>query len=95
MITKYQFISDLGHGWLKVKIRELDELGINDKISGYSYKRGQYAFLEEDCDLSIFAHAKRASGVEIEFIYSQSTKRSKIRSYERFRSVPPFVRFGN
>jgi hypothetical protein len=43
-----KFHEDPGHGWLCVKIAELEALGIADKITGFSYMRKQSAYLEED-----------------------------------------------
>jgi hypothetical protein len=43
--------TDPGHGWVEVPRALLHELGIADKITGYSYQRGEDVFLEEDCDL--------------------------------------------
>ena len=56
----YTFISDPGHGWLNVKLDELRELGIADQITPYSYRDGDCAWLEEDCDLSTFIVARAA-----------------------------------
>ena len=61
-MTTYQFISDPGHGWLRVKLSELKRLGITDKITSYSYISGDHAWLEEDGDYSTFCAAKRAHG---------------------------------
>jgi hypothetical protein len=36
---KRTFYSDPGHGWLCVNYAELEELGIQDKISPWSYRR--------------------------------------------------------
>ncbi len=47
------FYADPGHGWGKVKVNVLRELEIEDKISGCSFLRGPWAYLEEDCDLSL------------------------------------------
>ena len=46
---------DPGHGWLEVQESDLKELGatVND-FSGYSYRKGNRLFLEEDCDASKF-----------------------------------------
>lgn len=57
---KYTFHSDAGHGWLAVKRKELIDLDIMDKISGYSYisKTEKTIYLEEDGDLSTFFFAK-------------------------------------
>ena len=56
----YRFIEDPGHGWLEVSTAELAKLGIADKISSCSYQTrdGRTAYLEEDCDLSVWAAAK-------------------------------------
>jgi len=56
-MRKYIFHSDAGHGWLEVPKSELKSLGIKDKISRYSYIDGDNAYLEEDCDASVFIKA--------------------------------------
>lgn len=54
----YIFHMDPGHGWLAVKLAELEALNIADKITPYSYQRGQTAYLEEDQDAATFITAK-------------------------------------
>ena len=55
----YKFYHDPEHGWLEVPLSELDDLDIADKISGYSYRSESrdMAYLEEDCDLTVFLNA--------------------------------------
>ena len=64
MINQSEFIftrhEDPGHSWLEVSKRLLDELGITEKISSYSYRYGDTFYLEEDCDMEIFANAWKA-----------------------------------
>lgn len=48
---------DPGHGWVQVPHSVIKVLGIGAKISGYSYRDSVYAYLEEDCDLSLFMRA--------------------------------------
>lgn len=48
---KIKFYSDPGHGWGAVKRKVIDDLGIGNKISFYSYQKGSTVYLEEDCDL--------------------------------------------
>ena len=48
---------DGGHGWLEVERSELKRLGIETKISSYSFQRGDKVYLEEDCDATIFLDA--------------------------------------
>lgn len=79
---KYDFYEDSGHGWLKVKKKELKRLGISNKISGFSYMRGDYAYLEEDDDLSTFYKAKVSKGEKPAPANVHITdKKSKIRGY--------------
>ena len=56
----YKLHTDPGHGWLAVSIKELQDLGIADKITRYSYTKGRMAYLEEDCDLATFFKAYNA-----------------------------------
>jgi len=81
---KIRFYADPGHGWGKVKISKLKDLGILDQISSYSYKRGDYAYLEEDSDLGIFCNAMRKIGKTVTFRAYLSNKSSRIRNYTRF-----------
>lgn len=80
---KFRFISDPGHGWLEVPIQLIDVLGIRNKISAYSYRRGLQAYLEEDCDAPEFLRACREQGITVEYdeVYED---RTAIRSYLRF-----------
>jgi hypothetical protein len=51
------FHHDGGHGWLEIEKKTLRYLKIHDKISTCSYMKGNKAFLEEDCDFSVFVKA--------------------------------------
>ena len=80
---KFPFYTDPGHGWLKVPIKLLRELGIESKITMYSYRRGDYAYLEEDCDAPTFVKAMEAHGRTVEFDDDHySNRESMIRRYE-------------
>lgn len=85
MKTKtYTFHQDSGHGWLAVKRSELEQLGVLDKISSYSYTRGMTVYLEEDCDMSVFFRAKGWSSFSDAPIKDgKYCERSPIRSYDR------------
>ncbi len=82
----FKFYSDSGHGWLAVKRQLLADLAILDKVTRYSYQRGQTVYLEEDCDVSTFFLAFEAKyGVRPttkEGGYTNGS--SPIRSYEGF-----------
>jgi len=82
-LKTYRFISDPGHGWLEVPMDEIKRLKIEDKISSYSYRNKGKAYLEEDCDFSVFAAAKEKLGEKFEYtsVYQANTP---IRHYDRF-----------
>jgi hypothetical protein len=83
----YPFFYDPGHGWMKVPNKELIALGIVEKISTYSYMRGEYSYLEEDKDATIFITERRKieSEFPLKFVDHSSNKRSKIRSYSCYK----------
>lgn len=81
-ITMY---SDPGHGWGKVKRIVLHNLGIANNISSYSYQRGEYVYLEEDCDLSALCMALNQRNTRIKFVEKHTDRDSRIRSYERYK----------
>jgi len=56
-IISQNFYTDGGHGWLKITKARLEALNIADKITGCSFMRGEFAYLEEDCDLSTYVKA--------------------------------------
>ena len=89
-MKKYDFYEDPGHGWLKVSKADLEHLGIAEKITPYSYMRGAYAYLEEDCDASTFVEALRKAGDTRKFqemiVEHSANKMSKIRSYESYQA---------
>lgn len=85
---KFKFYSDPGHGWIAVKINLLEELGIADKISSYSYMKGSTAYLEEDCDASLFFYAyQEVHQTTPPYESRHNDKRSPIRSYEPYKYV--------
>lgn len=80
------YYTDPGHGWFAVKRAELDRLGISGRISSYSYMRGETAYLEEDCDASVYFNAVRAkTGQDPAYVTKHTNGRSPIRSYQSFK----------
>ena len=73
------WIADPGHAWLKVPVKKLLELNIADKISGYSYLRGEYAYLEEDMDAYTFLQA--VGKKPDDYKSTHTNKDSRVRSY--------------
>ena len=81
---KLDFYEDPGHGWLAVPLELLDALDLLDKVSSYSYMRGPWAHLEEDCDYSLFAAAMKENGLSFSVRTRRTDNRSRIRNYCQF-----------
>lgn len=81
---KIKFYTDDGHGWGAVKRSLLVEYGILNKITWYSYQRGDTVYLEEDCDLPTFCDTLLNRGISYTLEHHGTNGRSAIRSYERF-----------
>lgn len=85
----FYFYTDAGHGWLAVKREFLDSLGILDKISSYSYQKGQTVYLEEDCDASLFINVMKEKGwqrgIDFDWDHYYTDDYSPIRKYNRFK----------
>jgi len=82
---KYRLFSDPGHAWLEVSFDELVSLGINKKITAWSYYKGNNVYLEEDCDAPLFLQTKKDLTGEItEYEEITSDYNSPIRSYSPY-----------
>lgn len=84
MEKTYTFHSDGGHGWLAVKRSELVSLGIADKVSGYSYQKGDTVYLEEDCDLTLFMDVKQIESFKDLGVKESYHNTSPVRNYARY-----------
>lgn len=80
------YFSDPGHGWLRVPRAMLTRLGIEEKITPFSYQRGQWVYLEEDCDMSRFCKVCEASDLYSISIRERrpSQRESAIRTYAHY-----------
>ena len=81
---KITIYSDPGHAWAKISFKKLEQLGIRDKISQYSYERNNYAYIEEDCDLSVLIECLQEKNIHFSFKEYHTDKYSKIRGYNRY-----------
>jgi len=84
MKKTFLFTSDPSHGYLKVPLENLETLGIIDRISEWSFKKGRYAYLEEDRDAPLFVKTWKERGNAIKFNVRHISSPAKCRTYERF-----------
>ncbi len=73
--THLTFISDPGHGWLCIPLADIATLGIEEDISPYSFINGRFAYLEEDCDYTVFVEACKAQDIPLPEIRDQYVER--------------------
>ena len=78
----YVYHTDPGHGWLAVKKREIIALGFSDKVSRYSYVKGDTVYLEEDNDLALFFNAYRQAFGKDPKYRNSYLERTPIRYYD-------------
>ena len=81
----FDYFIDPGHGWVKVSKRLLLDLDIVGGITSYSYERGDYAYLEEDCDMGTLYTALRARGIEPKLRHRYADRSSRIRGYVSYQ----------
>ena len=81
--TSFNYYQDPGHGWIAVKIKILEQIGLAPSdFSDYSYLRGKSIYLEEDCDAPKFLETWIAKfGSKPPLVEKHTNNRSPIRSY--------------
>ena len=87
MIKTIKHFQDPGHGWYKVSRKLLRKMNLLDKISSFSYQKGNWVYLEEDVDASIFfTRYKELFGeLQIKVTTNISENMSSIRYYQPFQ----------
>lgn len=84
MLNEYIHYTDPAHGWLKVPLTELKELGIIDDITGCSYVQGLFAYLEEDHDGTLFLERYEEEQGKADITNKHTNNYSKIRRYHNY-----------
>lgn len=79
------FISDPGHGWLKVPLHLLKEYNILSDVSNYSYKDDYYGYLEEDCDAAILIKKLKAMNMPYKIKHHDYNNECFVRRLRRIK----------
>lgn len=82
---KFNFYADPSHGWVKVPLKTLQKLNIDQNISSFSYIHNTDVSLEEDNDLVTFLRAMQKIGKQVEFNEFHTDRASKIRNYPIYK----------
>lgn len=92
MNKTFKFYADAGHGWLAVKLSDLNKVGLYlIDISNYSYVRGKTVYLEEDMDAIKFCMAYETTFGGAPKVVEKYTERSPIRSYDMLYNHRPLA----
>lgn len=81
---KITYHNDSGHGWYSVKRSVLESMGVLNKISSFSYQKGDSVYLEEDYDAGFFFNnlsSQKLDSIEVIDSYEDI---SPVRNYDRF-----------
>ena len=63
----YIYFYDSDYGYLKVSLKELGYLGIQNSISKFSYMDTEFVYLEKEVDMHRFLAAKNNPNITVEF----------------------------
>lgn len=84
MTLSFTYYQDPGHGWLRVPMSLIKKIGIESKISSYSFISGKSSYLEEDDDACIFL--QRLRELKIDFVIKNKYIKRFDRSKTRFNT---------
>ena len=90
MKKQFDYIQDAGHGWVKVPLALIRELGFAERVSRCSYWHAGHVYLEEDCDLELFFNAYNAAFGMFPKLRDRIARerRSRVRGYDPFGFRP-------
>ena len=79
-----RYYADPGHGWVAVKRRMLEDLGITDQITPYSFQKGKTVYLEEDQDLGTLLTALDSKLIGVRLKEKHTNRYSPIRRFQPY-----------
>lgn len=82
---EFRFFIDAGHGWLEVPLRLILLLNLRDKVSDFSYVKGDMVYLEEDCDAQLILGYLTPDEYTLEYIRIEGL--APMRTYQRYNII--------
>lgn len=80
----YTYHRGSSYGWIEVPIKDIQEMDIEDSISGFSYRKGNLVYLEEDCDAHLFFNKLRSMGIKFHLQESHTNNEFFIQNLKSF-----------
>jgi hypothetical protein len=81
----YVFHQDSGHGWLEVPAVEIRAMGLEERITPYSYLHHDMAYLEEDIDAGTFLDMRKLLPKPVASQNNYMDGMCRIRDYPHYR----------
>jgi len=83
-MRKFKFYYDAGHGWLQVHLKDLQDINLGTyDFSGFSYRNGDWLYLEEDLDAGTFIRQWERYNNTFDVVHIDDGHDSPIRNLER------------
>jgi hypothetical protein len=96
IVSLCKWLADSGHEWLQVPLKaarwadKADKAKGGDGISTFSYVKGNYAYLEGDCDAALFLAYFGATDSDMATIHANGvasyTNLAPVRNYPRWEA---------
>ena len=84
-MLRLDYYADPAHGWYRARRSWLATYKVADKVSTCSYERGEYVYLEEDCDGPLLIRAAEAAGMVVKVVeHKPAQGDSSIRNMDRY-----------
>lgn len=82
---KVSYYHDASHGWYRISMKALENLGIESAISPWSYIHGTSVYLEEDSDAGILFDTLKQNGIVPRIHRCKQESRSRVRSFQSYK----------
>jgi hypothetical protein len=84
-MVMFKFISDPGHGWLEVNLKDFPFA--QRSATGFGFKNGDFIYLEEDVEANDFLVELRQRGIAFDITEEILDEEWEGRNYEPSRKV--------
>jgi hypothetical protein len=81
----YVYHQDSGHGWLEVPVREIKAMGLENRITPYSYLDRDKVYLEEDLDAGTFLDIRKLLPKPVDFRNNYMDGMCYIRDFPHYK----------
>lgn len=81
--TRRHYI-DPGHSWIRVPMKEIAKLGIQNNLTSESHMKGEFAYLECDLDAGVYRKAMEDAGITLKLVDITRVRSANLRKYPQY-----------